>query len=145
MRDVIAWIDTRLTDSVRLSEVSRYAGCSEFHLSRVFREHVGLPVIAYVRKRSKVLAAHDLCGDARISDIDLFVCGGTRPGIEILRRIRRLLRRRKLYKSGLSDFLYERWFNSLARSNIAHHWQLDLDRSEDLVAHPYVMDTVPAV
>ena len=71
MKDVVAWIETQLTEPLRLSDVADYAGYSEFHLSRVFREHTGLPVIAYIRERSMILAAHDLNGKTSIGNIAL--------------------------------------------------------------------------
>ena len=39
----LEYLDSRFTENVTLSELSRTTGLSEFHLVRLFREKVGLP------------------------------------------------------------------------------------------------------
>jgi AraC-like DNA-binding protein len=48
----LEYLDSRFTENVTLSELSRAAGLSEFHLLRLFRAAVGLPPHAYlIQKR----------------------------------------------------------------------------------------------
>jgi AraC-like DNA-binding protein len=48
----LEYLDSRFTENVTLSELSRAAGLSEFHLLRIFRAAVGLPPHAYlIQKR----------------------------------------------------------------------------------------------
>jgi len=48
----LEYLDSRFTENVALSELSRAAGLSEFHLLRLFRAEVGLPPHAYlIQKR----------------------------------------------------------------------------------------------
>jgi AraC-like DNA-binding protein len=42
-------------ERVRLADVARAAGCSEFHLCRLFRRHCGIPLAGYLR-RLRILA-----------------------------------------------------------------------------------------
>lgn len=59
-----ARIDQHLEDPLSLAEVARAAGCSEAHLSRQFRRHVGLPPGAYIGQRRMELAKALLSGTA---------------------------------------------------------------------------------
>ena len=69
MRHVVAWIDTQLTEQITLDQIAAHARCSEYHFARVFRKHVGMPVLAYVRHRRLLFAARALSDGRRIRDI----------------------------------------------------------------------------
>ncbi|PIG97149.1 helix-turn-helix domain-containing protein [Deinococcus sp. UR1] len=47
VREVRAYLDAHATEEVALEELAQVAGLSPFHLSRVFRQEVGLPPHAY--------------------------------------------------------------------------------------------------
>ncbi len=56
---VVSYIDENLDASLSLDELAREAELSKFHFSRVFREEVGDPPWAYVRK-ARIGRAKDL-------------------------------------------------------------------------------------
>jgi hypothetical protein len=46
----------------------------------------------------------------------------------------------KAYKHGVSELLYDKWFNYLDQFAITSHWLLDNYKSDTIVAYPYKMD-----
>jgi AraC-like DNA-binding protein/GNAT superfamily N-acetyltransferase len=70
--ETVRWIEGHLgKDNLTLKAVAGHARCSPYHFSRVFRDHCGLSVVAYVRKRSLVHAAGALHGCGNVIDIAL--------------------------------------------------------------------------
>jgi len=55
-------------------------------------------------------------------------------------RIHYLWKKRKVYKHGESDLLYERWFKYLDQFNEIDHWLLDYSESHTMSAYPYKTD-----
>lgn len=49
--DSITFIDDKLDEPITLKEIAAYAGYSEYHFSRLFRKHIGMSVMEYVKKR----------------------------------------------------------------------------------------------
>ncbi len=51
LRRVLAAIEDRLSEPLRLSDLSELLGMSPFHFARVFKEHVGEPPAQYLQRR----------------------------------------------------------------------------------------------
>ena len=74
--DLLAWIENQLDQPLTLDKVAARAGCSPFHLSRVFTARMGRSVMAHVRGRRLVHGARRLCDEPDLKLIDLaFDCG----------------------------------------------------------------------
>ena len=56
------------------------------------------------------------------------------------KKIRRLWNRRKVYKCGGIDLLYEKWFNYLNRCNVTSHWLLDNSQAGVIRVFPYTKE-----
>ena len=67
-------IEERLPDEVSLEELARAAGCSAFHLQRMFPYLTGLTLADYLRRRRLSLAAMELADGRRVTDV-AFECG----------------------------------------------------------------------
>ncbi len=66
------YVERRLGEPMRLREVARAAGLSEYHFQRIFRAAVGDSLKEYIRKRRLTVAARQLLqSDARILDLAL--------------------------------------------------------------------------
>ncbi len=78
----------------------------------------------------------------RKSIFHLMVKKGITQRIDVLKRIERLLKIRKYYKRELSYLMYEKWSKYIFQSNINNHWQLDYNKSDIMVAYPYMEDKV---
>ena len=71
MRDVVDWIEDRLCDGLDLDEIASYARCSPYHFARIFHEHSGMSVLAYVRRRVHLHAARELRDGVSVADTAL--------------------------------------------------------------------------
>ena len=71
MRTIVDWIEERLDNELTLDEVTAKAGCSRYHFERIFREHSGLSVVAYIRRRAHLHAARCLAGGATVTEAAL--------------------------------------------------------------------------
>ena len=71
-------IEERLPDEVSLEELARAAGCSAFHLQRMFPYLTGLTLADYLRRRRLSLAAMELADGRRVTDV-AFECGYDSP------------------------------------------------------------------
>ena len=70
LQDTVRWIEGRIgKENLSLKAVAGHARCSQYHFSRVFREHCGLSVVAYVRKRALVHAAAALRGGVSVMNV----------------------------------------------------------------------------
>ena len=67
-------IEERLPGEISLEEVARAAGCSTFHLQRMFPYLTGLTLADYLRRRRLSLAAMELADGRRVTDVAL-ECG----------------------------------------------------------------------
>jgi AraC-like DNA-binding protein len=69
VRRALALLDERLADPVTLDELAAHARLDKFHLSRAFREHVGLPPYAYLTHRRIARAQALLAAGVAPSDV----------------------------------------------------------------------------
>jgi len=73
---LVEWIERHLDDPLTLDHIADQAGLSPYHFSRLFTARMGRSVMAYVRGRRLVRAAHRLVGDPDVRLVDLaFDCG----------------------------------------------------------------------
>lgn len=56
VKKTLQYIKEHLKDDISLDKLSRNAGYSEYHFSRVFKSEIGLPIMDYVRKRRLIHA-----------------------------------------------------------------------------------------
>ncbi len=70
----------------------------------------------------------------------LMVKKGIARRIKALNSIKRLLILRKYYKRGFIDLIYKEWSKYILQSNTNNHWQLDFNKSDIMVAYPYMED-----
>lgn len=71
-------IEECLPGEVSLEELARAAGCSAFHLQRMFPYLTGLTLADYLRRRRLSLAAMELADGRRVTDVAL-ECGYDSP------------------------------------------------------------------
>nr|ELR5113729.1 helix-turn-helix domain-containing protein [Providencia stuartii] len=70
--DIIVWIEENLTNRLLLDDIAQHAGYTKWHLQRVFRKVVGIPLGEYIRRRRIIEAAKDLrTTDMQVIDIAL--------------------------------------------------------------------------
>lgn len=62
-------IEERLPENIAIEEVARAAGCSAFHLQRMFPYLTGLTLADYLRRRRLSLAAEALAQGQRVTDV----------------------------------------------------------------------------
>ncbi len=68
--DVMTYIEKNLMDEIELSQISRIAGCSEYHFRRMFSFLAGMPLGEYIRRRRLSLAGMLLqSGNEKIIDL----------------------------------------------------------------------------
>ena len=48
-----------------------------------------------------------------------------------IQKIKRLWKKQKAYKKGISQLLYEEWFKLLSQTSLKKHWVLDFEKSPD--------------
>ena len=51
IENALEYIETNLKTDMKLADLSRVAGYSEYHFLRVFKEVTGLTPVDYIRKR----------------------------------------------------------------------------------------------
>jgi AraC-like DNA-binding protein/predicted N-acetyltransferase YhbS len=68
---VIEYIDAHLDEEISISLLGEIAGYSPWHLCHLFTDHIGMPVMEYVRSRRLHLAADELPHGRRLYDIAL--------------------------------------------------------------------------
>lgn len=69
MNAALDFIESRLTEPIDLQAAARIAGCSEYHLRRMFAFLAGMPLSEYLRRRRLTLAAQDLVSGAKVIDV----------------------------------------------------------------------------
>lgn len=73
---LVEWIEQHLAEPLTLDQVANQAGLSPHHFSRLFTARMGRSVMAYVRARRLIRAAHRLVDEAGVPLIELaFDCG----------------------------------------------------------------------
>ena len=65
---VLSFIDLHLQESLSVKKIADYAGYSEYHFLRIFKQHMGMTVMEYVNKRRLLKASEDILDGARILD-----------------------------------------------------------------------------
>ncbi len=63
----------------------------------------------------------------------------------VVQRFFRILKRRQMYKTGFSTFVYEKWFDFLESFHEADHWLLDGNLSSLGLAQRYDADNRPSL
>lgn len=68
LQRLIDHIEAHLTEELRVSELARSLGTTEYHLRRMFSSLVGMPVSEYIRRRRMTAAASDLLAGMPVLD-----------------------------------------------------------------------------
>ena len=72
MLELVRWIEADPAADIRLPALARHAGMSKYHLVRVFRQVVGLPPHAFIRRARLRNATLDIAAtDRPILDVAL--------------------------------------------------------------------------
>lgn len=71
LKNSVQYIEEHLTEKICPSMVAAYAGYSEFHFSRLFREKMACSVMEYVRKRRLYKACKAIMDGKKITDVAL--------------------------------------------------------------------------
>ena len=69
--DVKKYIDENLKSELTVDLLSKRAGFSTYHFSKLFSHYIGLPVMEYVRRMRLSGAIYELCMGKRIIDVAL--------------------------------------------------------------------------
>ena len=67
--DTVRRLETDLRSALTLESVAKSAGCSKYYFSRLFKQHTGMPLMEYVRRRRLIHAAHELCSETTVLEI----------------------------------------------------------------------------
>ncbi|TOQ37133.1 AraC family transcriptional regulator, partial [Vibrio parahaemolyticus] len=60
VNEILVWIEMNLTNRLLLDDIALKSGYTKWHLQRVFRKVVGIPLGEYIRRRRICEAAKDL-------------------------------------------------------------------------------------
>jgi AraC family transcriptional regulator len=60
IRQAVAYLENRLTETITLTEAAEAAGFSQYHFHRIFQTWVGHSLAEYVRRRRLTQASHEL-------------------------------------------------------------------------------------
>ncbi|WP_187355345.1 AraC family transcriptional regulator [Paenibacillus tengchongensis] len=72
MKDALDYMESRMTEPLRIEEVARVAHVSPFHFQRMFGMVTGFTVADYIRKRRLTLAAQELAvSKVKVLDVAL--------------------------------------------------------------------------
>jgi AraC family transcriptional regulator len=72
MKDALAYMESKMAESIRIEDVAKIAHVSPFHFQRMFSMLTGFTVADYVRKRRLTLAAQELASSKiRVLDVAL--------------------------------------------------------------------------
>ncbi|MEY0935568.1 helix-turn-helix domain-containing protein [Providencia rettgeri] len=72
VNEILVWIEMNLTSRLLLDDIALKSGYTKWHLQRVFRKVVGMPLGEYIRRRRICEAAKDLCStELQVIDIAL--------------------------------------------------------------------------
>ncbi|MEA5011700.1 MAG: helix-turn-helix domain-containing protein, partial [Angelakisella sp.] len=70
--DAMSYIESNLTGNIEAAQISRIAGCSEYHFRRMFSALAGMSLGEYIRRRKLSLAAMMLQSkEVRVIDVAL--------------------------------------------------------------------------
>lgn len=69
IRKSIKYIEGNIETKLTLKSIASFAGYSEYHFSRLFREQMGISVMEYVNKRKMRKAAEEILNGEKIIDI----------------------------------------------------------------------------
>ncbi|WP_020428203.1 helix-turn-helix transcriptional regulator, partial [Paenibacillus riograndensis] len=72
MKDALDFMESRMTEPLRIEDVAKVAHVSPFHFQRMFAMLTGVTVADYIRKRRLTLAAQELAiSKIRVLDVAL--------------------------------------------------------------------------
>lgn len=60
LKDILNWIEKNLTSKIEVKDISKVSGYGIWHLQRMFRQRVGVPIMTYIRMRRLTMAAIEL-------------------------------------------------------------------------------------
>jgi len=65
----LKYIDENIEEQICLMDISSYIGYSEYHFSRLFKCHMGISVMEYVRKRKLIKASDEILKGEKIINV----------------------------------------------------------------------------
>jgi GTP pyrophosphokinase len=65
----LKYIENHLDEQITLESVAGHLGYSVYHFSRIFKTHMGVTVMEYVRQRKLIKASEDILNDVLIIDV----------------------------------------------------------------------------
>ncbi len=68
LNDVIDFIEDNLTNDIRIEDVSKHIGESDYHFRKIFQYISGMPLSEYIKKRKLALANQDLADGHSVTD-----------------------------------------------------------------------------
>lgn len=78
MNEAMDYLESHLTEEIDFEQMSRIAGCSEYHFRRMFSYLAGIPLGEYIRRRRLTIAGELLREGAKVIDCSL-LCGYDSP------------------------------------------------------------------
>ena len=69
LNNTMDYIENHLTDTIDYEQLGRIACCSAYHFQRMFTYMAGATLSEYIRRRKMSLAAVDLQGGAKVTDV----------------------------------------------------------------------------
>ncbi|WP_411842424.1 GyrI-like domain-containing protein [Salinicoccus sp. HZC-1] len=68
LNDVINFIEDNLSNDIKVNDVARYIGESDYHFRKIFQYITGIPLSEYIKKRKLSRANHDLVNGHSVTD-----------------------------------------------------------------------------
>src|SRR5690625_5445901 len=65
LNDVIDYIEDNLEEGIRLEDVAKYIGESDYHFRKIFQYISGMPLSEYIKKRKLSQAGQELVEDRK--------------------------------------------------------------------------------
>jgi len=69
LNQIIGFVEEHLTDEIRIADLARGTGTTEYHVRRMFSALAGMPLSEYIRRRRMTRAGVDVLGDDDLLDI----------------------------------------------------------------------------
>ncbi|MDF2548550.1 MAG: transcriptional regulator, AraC family [Anaerosolibacter sp.] len=71
MSDTLKYIEKNIKEPITAKNVAQNAGYSIYYFSRVFRSHIGLSIMEYVKDRRLIKASEEIADGRKIIDVAL--------------------------------------------------------------------------
>ena len=68
---ILKYIDEHIKKEITLGELSKHAGYSQWHLSRIFKTYSPSPIMEYIRNKKLYAAAHEIYAGKKLYDVAL--------------------------------------------------------------------------